>query len=343
MPGINALRRVQIGQHPTDAGASTDYPTTVWRGMGLIDDLRETVFPDENIGVIGGANRSYVPTLGGEITLEGDATFEQLPYVFDAGILAATVSATDGSSARIRPYDLQWSSTDPIESTDLKTLVVEAGDNQEAEIMRFGFVREYTLSGAAGEALMISAVVEGREVAPTSDGAFTDSLAIPTVETILFSKGRLYIDPSTDTPGTTQKSNTLLSMNLSGPTGWQVLRAADGRLDFSTIKFVGGDETLEITFEHDGTATAEKAHWRAGNERVVRLVFEGSGLATTDAGAPYDTKALVLTRYGKWSDFDVLGESDGNDIVTGTFRPRYSTGAASKGSNIVVNELATLP
>ena len=78
MPGINALRRVQIGQHPTDAGATTDFPTTIWRGMGMIDDMRETVFPDENIGVIGGVNRSYVPMLGGEITLEGDATFEQL-------------------------------------------------------------------------------------------------------------------------------------------------------------------------------------------------------------------------------------------------------------------------
>jgi hypothetical protein len=310
--------------------------------MGLIDDLRETVFPDENIGIIGGVNRSYVPILGGEITLEGDATFEQLPYIFDAGILAVTPT-TDASGARTRTYPLQWSSTDPIESTDLKTLVIEGGDNQQAEIMRFGFVREYTLSGAAGEGLQISAVVEGREVAPTSDGAFTPSLAIPAVETILFSKGKLYIDPSTDTPGTTQKSNTLLSMSLSGTTGWQVLRAADGRLDFSTIKFVGGDETLEITFEHDGTAVAEKANWRAGNERVIRLVFDGSALGTTDAGAPYDTKKLIITRYGKWSDFDVLAESDGNDIVTGTFRPRYSTGAASKGSNVVVNELTALP
>lgn len=338
MPGIYALRRIQIGAMAALNG-TTDIPTTYFRGTGVLDDLSEPVFPDEHVGILGGVNRNYIPKTGGEIELEADgASFEQLPYIFNAGIHSATPTTdTNPGTGYIYTYNLQFSDTDPIASSDITYLVVEAGNNQQAEIMRSGFVREFTLSGEQGQALMLTAVVEGQAVSTTT---FTSGLTVPTAESILFSKSKIWIDPSSDTIATTQKTATMLSMELNLTTGWQAIPTGDGNLYFSSVKRVADEGELQITFEHDATSVAEIAHWRAGNERAIRIQFEGSAL--TAAGA-YTYKTLRLDLYGKWSEFEPLDESDGNDVVTGTFRIGYSTGAAKKGTIIVVNELSALP
>jgi hypothetical protein len=344
MPGIRALHKVYLGREAL-AGAATDTVTVVWRGTGVMDDNRETVFPDENIGILGGVNRSYVPMTGSEITLEGDATFEQLPYILGAAMYRETAASDNLSSGFIRAYDWQVTAADPIETTDLATLVIEGGDNQRMERARFGFVRELVLSGAAGEAWQVSGTLQMRELADiaTLDLTASSDVTLQTVETMLFSKTKIYIDPSSDTPGTTEKSNTLLNASLNLTTGWQAMMTASGRLDFSDIKHVGGEGTLEVTFEHDGSATAEIGHWRNQNERVVRLLCTGSTYSTTAAGATYDGKTFVIDAFGKWENFEPLGEQDGNNIVTGTLRIGTSTATDERLQIKVVNEIETLP
>lgn len=338
MPGISSLSRVQIGVEAA-AGGTTDPATTIWRGMGALKDNTEVVFPPEHVGILGQTTRSYIPMTGGEITLEGVATYEQLGYVFNSGIKLVSPT-TDASSADIWTWAVQNTDTDPISTTDLATMVIEGGDNQQAEVMRFSYCDSFTLSGVAGEGLELSAHFMGRQIAT---GSFTASLAIPTVESILVSKGLLYIDDSTGTIGTTLKSNTLLEMSLDMETGWKHKQTADGRIDFSFIKRQGDEITLEITFEHDGTSVAEKAAWRAQTERAIRLQFGGTALSTTDAGATYDTKALRIDLYGKWETFDELTDQDGNNVVKGTFKVGYSSVAASKAIFTIVNELASMP
>lgn len=334
--GIKALRKVQLGREAV-AGGTTDPATTTWRGMGMLQDNRETTFPEEDIGILGGTTRSYVAMTGGEIPLEGDATFEQLPHVFDASIYRATAT-TDSGSGYIYAYTVQNTSADPIETTDLQTYVIEGGDNNEAEIMRYGFVRDFSLSGSAGEAMQVSATFEGREIA--GGQSFSTDATIPDVETILISKGKLYIDDSTGTIGTTQKSQTLLSFSLDMTTGWQKVLSADGRVDFSFIKRAADSATMQLTYEHNATATAEKAAWRAQTERAIRLIFEGTAL--TSAGT-YTYKTFIIDAYGKYESFDALGDQDGNDIVSCTFRIAYSSTAGAKLSFTVVNELSAMP
>lgn len=344
MPGVTALEKTLIGVEAS-AGGTTDVPTTYWRGMGKIKDRQEVVNPPERVGKIGPTTRSYIPRTGSEVPLDGDATFEQLAYIFNAGIYAAT-GTTDTSSAITRTWTVQASSSDPLATTDLNTLVVESGDNNESETAKYVFIREYTLAGAQGAGMTIAAVGQGR--APTTNTAFTavgDTDLENPCETILVSKGYLYIDPSTDTAGTTAKSETLLDFSFKHTTGWVELPARDGRTDFSSIKHVDDEMMLDVTFEHNGVATAEKAAWRAQTERVIRLKFLGSPLTTTDAGATYDTKAFVLDLYGKWSSFGAEGleEQDGDNVYRGTFKVGYSPAAAKKAVITLVNEVATLP
>lgn len=336
--GVRALRRLQIGQEAS-FGGTTDIASTIWRGSGVLQDNRETTFPAEDVGLLGMTTRSYVAMTGGEISLEGDATFEQLPYIFNAGIYNATATTdTDPGAGYIRNWTVQLTSTDAISSSDIQSLVIEGGDNNEAEIMRAGFVTEFSLSGSAGEALQVSATVQGREIA--GGQSYTAGLSIPTVETILFSKGKLYIDDTSDTIGSTQVSNTLLGSEFSMTTGWQAVMSADGRLDFSFIKRVSDEISCQLTYEHNGSATTEKAAWRNQTERAIRLIFEGTALSS--AGA-YTYKTLIIDMYGKYESFDSLGEQDGNDTVVATFKCAYSSVADNKCSITVVNELATLP
>jgi hypothetical protein len=341
--GITALGKTLIGVEAL-AGASTDAVTTHWRGIGTLKDRREIVFPPQRVGRLGGTTRSYTPKTGAEIVLEDEATFEYLPYIFNAGIYAAT-GTTDASSGITRTWAVQSASSDPIVTTDLATLVIENGDNVDAEIARFCYVREWTLSGTQGQSVHISATLDGRAPSTATFTAVGATDFENPFETILTSMGTLYIDPSTDTAGTTQKTLTLIDFSLRHTTGWVPLAAKDGRTDFSDIKRIDDEMMLDVTFEHNSIAVAEKAAWRAETERVVRLKFEGSALATTDAGATYDKKTLILDCYGKWATFGAEGleEVDGDNVYRGTLRVAYAQSGANKCSIVTVNELAALP
>ena len=336
--GITALSRVQMGVMASMDG-STDIPTTWWMGEGFLKDNTQVVRRKQNVGRLGGNTNTFIPKRGGEITLLGGATYQQLPYLFNSAIKHVDPT-TDASAAKIRTWDVQATDTDPISSSDLDFLVIEGGDNQQAEIMRSGFVTEYTLSGSAGAGLDISAKVEGRTISKTT---FTASLSQPTVEDVLVSLGAMYIDPSTDTPGTTLKSNTLFDFSLKHTTGWKAQHSKDNRLDYSFVKRVGDDMTLDVTFEHNTNAVTEKDFWLAQTERVIRITFLGSALSSTDAGATYDTLTFAMNLYGKWESWDVLSEKDGNNVINGVFRIGYSELAGKSATMIVVNESATLP
>ena len=336
MPGIRALRKVQIGQEST-AGTNV-VASQLLRGLtGVIQDNLEMEFLEEDIGIAGGALSTRIPMTGGEIVLEGGFTYEQSPYILNSAFYL-TSPTTDASSAQIWSWTAQLASSDPIETTDLQTYTIEAGDNQQAEYMNYCFTREFTLSGRVGEGLNISATMEGRAVGTTD---FTTGISVPSVEYVLFTKGTLYIDPSTDM-GTTQVSQTLFAVDLNVTTGWKGYHAADGQTYFSFAKWTGSDIVLNVTFEHNTSAVAEKAAWRAQTERAIRLQFDGEDLTTTDAGATYDTKALRVDLWGKWESFAALTDEDGNDHVTGVFRAGYSATGGNKAIFTVANETASL-
>jgi hypothetical protein len=98
---------------------------------------------------------------------------------------------------------------------------------------------------------------------------------------------------------------------------------------------------LDITFEHDGSAAAQKVIWRAQTPRKIQLLCQGLALATP--GTAYTYKTMIINLVGKWEKFSKLGDQDGNDIVTGTFRAKYNATAADSGQIIIVNEIAAVP
>jgi hypothetical protein len=335
--GIKSLRQIQLSRETSQGSPTTDFE--VWRGEGTIEDKREIVFPAEDVGIFGGTTRSYCPLALTELVLgESPATFEQLYHTFDSGIYKATPT-TDASSAKIRTYTLPLTQATLKSSSDLQTYSVKAGDNNEVEKSAFMFTTEFEISGSAGEALNITSTMTGRELFSDTAG-FDASADIPTSETVLFGLGKLYIDSSSDGFGVTQVSNTLLSFNLKVTGLWIAQPTGDGRIDYSLVKMVMPEITDEITFEHNGSASTEKAAFKNQTTRLIQVKFEGSALSDTDAGATYDKKTLIFNLPGRWESFGKLDEMDGNDVVTGTQRVRYDPDSAKFAAIILVSEVA---
>ena len=330
--GIKALRKIQIGAEATTDQGTAVAATTIWRGMGSISNATEVNYVEEDVGILMPTNRTYISQYVAELSMEDvPATFEQFPYILEASVLACTPT-TDTGSGYIRTYTLPTSDLPTV-----RTYTIEGGDNQAVEEMQYGFVVDWTLSGSAGEAWTMGANLQGRQV---STSAFTAPLSLPSVEEMLFGKSSLYIDESTGSFGGTLVSQTLLSGDVAYTSGLMAVFTANGELYFDFIKSTRPEGVLTVTFEHNDTAVAEKAAWLAETVRRIQLKIPGSALAS---GGTYTTKTALLNMIGKWESFDALGDQDGNDIVTGTFRFGYDETQATAGEFIVVNELSALP
>lgn len=331
--GIKALRKIQLGRETTAGSAVAS--STRWRGMGTILNDREVIFPEEDVGFLVGVDRSYTPRIGAQLSMESTpATFEQVLHVLEAGVKTASPVADGSGSGYIYTYDFPTTAANTI-----KTYTIEGGDNIQAEEMEYAFVSSFTLSGAAREAWMMSADWRGRQVTKTTFTAEATA-TLPDVEEMLFSKSALYIDAATGTAGTTQVSNTLLSAELSVTTGWMEVYTAEGNLYFSFTKQAQPEITLNVTFEHNASAVAQKDAWIAETPKLVQLKCTGS--AFTTAGTAYSAKTMIINLAGKWESFEAIGEQDGNDIISGTFRARYNADAGMVGQIIVVNDLSAV-
>ena len=300
-----------------------------------MEDTRVKEWPEEDVSILPGTDRQYEPLLGGTITTEGVATFEQLGHIFDAGIVEAT-PATDGTAGSGRIYT--WTFPTTGEASAVQTYTIEGGDNNRYDEMEYSFVESFTLSGEAGAAVMCSAVWQGRQVQTC---AVTTAATIPTVEEVLFQEGTLYIDAIGGTAGSTQAENTWRAFNLDCTTGWVGVPTGDGEKYFSFLKNIGPEIMLDVTFEYDSTATTEIDAWRAGTARLIQMKFEGSNLDT--AGTTYSKHTLIVNLAGRWESFAGLEDADGNDTVTGTFKAGYDSTSSSYASIIIAQDQTTLP
>jgi len=331
MAGVKALRKIQGGAETTKGTAVV--ATFLWRGKGTIEDQREIVHADEDIGYLSGVDRTYSPKVMAVLDMEDvESTFEQLPYVFEAGVKSETPAQDGSGSGYIYEYSFPTTAANTI-----KTYTLEGGDNQQAREMEYSFVSDFTLSGAPGGSIMVSSKWSGRQV---SNVSFTGSIAVPAVEEMLFQKSKLYLDAAGGTIGTTQATSTFLGFNLNVRTGLVPVFTGDGNLYFTFDKNTGPEITCEVTFEHDTTGVAEIANFEAETARQMRIMIEGT--AFTTAGTTYTYKTTIIDLAGKWETFSKIGEQDGNDIVTGTLRARYDSTAALFAELTVVNALSAL-
>lgn len=330
--GVKPLRRIQGFKEVTPGTGGTS--TWLWRGTGTLEDITEVKEVEEDIGFLIGLDRTYIAKTGGKLSFDSvPATYQQLPYIFEAGIKAVHTGAADGSgSDKIYTYPVSTNS-----ANTLNTYSLEGGDNVGAEVMHYSFVEGFKMSGKSGEAVMISADWQGQAVSTTT---FSTQPATPTVNEILFQQAKLYIDAINGTAGTTQITNSFMAFDLDCKTAVTPVFSGDGNLFFSFTKITMPEVTIKVTFEHETQSISEKTNWR--NQTARKMQIKVTGPAVTTAGTAYSNLTLKMDFPGKWMKFDKIGELNGNDIVIGTFKSKYDSTAGSGPVFTVVNELTTL-
>ena len=329
-------RKIQLGLETTKGTAVA--ATTIWRGPGSdIEDRREMVFIDEDVGYIPNVSRSTVPKLLAGIAIpEAPATFEQLPYILAAGIKNVVSGSADGEGdGKIYAYTFPTTA----ENTT-KTYTVEAGNIMQAYQLEYAFPTDFKLSMKPGEVIQMSSNWTGRQKTKTD---FTAELSLPSVEEILGSNATLSIDDNDGSFGGTGVSNSLMGFELNIVTGLKPRFRGSGNLYFpaSVLDKKAFEVMLNVTFEYNASAVGEVDNFEDEITRLIQLKAEGSAFST--GGTTYSKKTLLIQIAGLWEKFEVVDEQDGNDIVTGIFRGTYEPTAAEFGGITVVNELASLP
>jgi hypothetical protein len=332
--GAKPLRKILLGKEPSSVAGTFKAPTTYWRGQGVLEDLREAKVVDEDIGILIGVDRNTIPKLEGQIELESvECAYEQIIHVLGAGIKLVSSTADGTGSGHVWTYPMPYATTETIQ-----TYTIQAGDNAAVEQMTYAFCSEFTIEGAAGEPIMISSTWRGRSVEPST--GWSTTAGIPVITDMLFGNCKLYIN-DTDTGSPAQVSAQFLGFTFNMKTGFMPVWTGDGQTYFTFVKMSRPETTCEIVLEHSTAAIAEKAKWRAGTSRYIRIV--NTGPATAVPGSGYGKKMLHIEMGGRWDKFGGLEDQDDDDIVTGTFRVLYNVAAASAGQIIVVNELDTVP
>lgn len=327
--GVRRLRKLQFNPEATP-GTATDCDN-MWRGTGILTDARVVEHADEDDGWMAMGHRQYTAAKTAELALEErDATFEELPWLLGGGIDWITTGGGDTTTGQYT-FTYQFG-TSGVQTN--KTFTWEVGDNLLVETFNYGIVQDFNLSGAYGEPVRMSATIVGREI--TTKGAFySTSVATPTVETIYFNKGSFYIDDKGTTAGTTEAPATLRDFSLDVVTGFVPVPAADGNIAWGHHKQVGYEISCAMTMELNGTAKEEKGHWWDSTPRRVRMKFEGTTLSET--GSSYSNKTLIIDLVGKWESVDPIGDADGSDTLSATFRG-YHDASAGDSQIIVVND-----
>lgn len=332
MAGRRSLRRIQLGREVTP-GTEVNC-TDKWRGIGTILDNRKIERVNEDVGIIGGTTRTNQPMKGGSLSMsQTPATFEQLLHVLEASVKTATPAQDGAGTDYIYTYACPTTSGNTI-----KTYTLEGGDDTGEEQMLYCFVKDWSLSGSGRTAWQLTANWQGRDVAP---GTFTSDPGLPTVNSMNFGMSALYIDAIGGTIGTTIKANTLRMANIKFTSGIEAKDTADSRLDFSFAQGTDYILTGQFEFEHDSIALAQKILWRDETPVLTRIKVVGTAAFATP-GTTYSVPTLLINLPMKYSNFEKIGEANGNDIVTGSFFSAYDPTAAVGPSFVDVVEQATV-
>lgn len=333
--GETAFRKIQMGAEGTPGSAVA--ATTIWRGMGLLSDDREIVHVEEQIGIAIPTTRAYIPKLGASFTFDPvEATFQQLPYIFEAGVSIETPTQDGSGTDYIYAYSFPTTA-----KNTLRTYTIEGGDNQLAQEIEYCFVEKFKISGNAGEGIMMSADWIGRQ--PT-DVSFTGALSAPALlpgHTLVFGGSTLAIDAVGGTLGNTVVSSTLLSFELDVTTGYRAKYTNLAKY-FDFVYFDRGsfDAKLKLVYEHNAGADAQRDLYEAATPRQIRLQFTGPAIATP--GTTYSVYTFRIDAAGVYTAMP-WGDKDGNSTVEAEMQIGYDPTAALGLNFLVVNESATLP
>lgn len=338
--GRKELRSIRLKKEATPGTRVA--PRFLWRGNGdMLEDQREVVQVEEQIGVFGGSDRTYISKLAGALSLaETEMTFEQaMDLLYMAGLGTTSIAPYQGTVLDATSSVLMEAVVPTQQTFPIASYTVEAGDNVEAEVMPYALATSVSITGAGGEPLMISADLTGRYVDITNaSGSFSAVGTIPAVETILASNGTVWMAdlPSGQGTGQVVAGNVLaFEMSMESRYTWKY-PVDSGTIYPHVAVFTGIDISGQLTFEHQISGTqggagsaGQKIKWREQTPQMLQMRFQGGTIANGTTG--YENKSFEFVLPIKFESFDPLDDMDGNNIYVASWTSRYNVDTPALG------------
>ncbi len=268
---------------------------------------------------------------GGEITFEGDLTYEDLLVPLETGLVGGVSATGVGPYTRVYPYTLA-----PTLAAVTAEAVIDDGTTKHYQ-REFAYMtcREFEIGIVMNGKSKLSYTLFGRaeQTSTVTPGLspITGRAKIP---------GNLWtfaIDSSWAGLGGTPKTATLREATLHVVTGAKPDYTADGRsdLDMTAIILDELQPTLKTKLRHNAATATEIDNWRTGTRRFIRLKADNGAAGAANRKVQLDLSLRLMS----WSP----GEEEGQEIVDADWQVVYDT-AASKALEItVINGLAALP
>lgn len=285
---------------------------------GVLKPMVESTGVDEQRGSLVPVYTATVDKVGGEATIPGAATYDQIGYLLDS--LFGTATPTGAG-----PYVRSWlgpTTTKPAS----KALTVVRGSAVDARKLTGGIVNEFTLKAEANARTTFEAGLIGHSVSAGALAALSDVA----VNFLHANQMTLFLDAFGGSFGGTAIAPTVFSAELAlnankaakyglraaTPAGW---KQSKGEADSNQLKMGIEMETATAAWLTSILTASGQAPWRP----LVRLKWS------------IDANNILEIDYAGWCPEapEISGDSDGISQIEFTLNPLYD---ATLGSWIKV-------
>lgn len=264
-------------------------------------------------------------------TVEGPASFEDIAWWLEHGVKGGVSASGDAGSpvAYTRDYTPS-AATDDLAASTMEHGAPDPGCYKTTMVMLPSWSLRGDIDGEA--AWMFSGSLIGKTF--TKENAFTSGINDRTREFIKAAGTKLYIDEPGGTIGTTQVSAKFISFSLDWNNAVSTKRFMEDESGISSVIGRGARQiTGQIRLEFD--SDAEKAKFRAGTKRLIRIERDGSVIHTT-----VKNRVRIDIPDAYWL---TPSEDARENNMTLTFGFRAYTGSAGYPAKVeVVNGVQTL-
>ncbi len=328
LAGKSALRKIQLGKESNHGVAVQATARLVGK---LSPKLTQEYYrpSDLDVGRLSEFDRSVVTGVLADLTYEGDANYEQLAYLLGMAVKGGVTPTASGGA-------YTWDYTPNLYSTaNLDTYTIEHGDDKHQFQSSFCFAKSLELSGQVDDAVMVSANIVGQDMIAKP---FTAGLNPPTSITPAISgMGKLYVDTSKASLGTTQFTATLVDWSYKLREGYTPMKYTDGGLTFTDVaekkRGVDLDVTMAFNDNSYGLFQAYRGTTAAQTPIFVRISFS----------EPIKGWGLTLEGCFLVAEFDAPDDRDGQSIVSMSLKSIYDPISDWEWGIKLVNGLAVLP
>ena len=336
--GERALSKLQAGLETVNGTAVAADTLLAGAEITAVAPDRTPSFPEDNLGVRGRSSRVRADQFLVNNTIRvPQSYFQLLPLMFSMG-LQWNITPVEQNTPQA---DWLWTFLPSMTATNaIDSITLEVGDNVDAYEVEYTMFERIRLAGGiaqAGEEAPVEFEGDyfGRQI---TKGAFTGSIAVPSMQDANAKLSRFYVDTTWAGRGTTEVVDILRGWDLEILTGAHPKFFGSGNQTFDAHGESFIDVMLTLIFEGGTTADTEFDTFKARTQQAVTVKLN-SGVAIGSG----DNHNFEFSLWGAYESVTPLDAEDrGNNLYAAVFHGLYDPTGAQIVEFLVTTDVAAI-